>query len=266
MNASAQPAAQAAKSSPANTILSPSPAEMLHAEVHDVIELAPTTRKTMYELYSRYYDGADFARFKHDLTAKEYAILLKDPNSELRGFSTLVTFDIETDRSSTARAIYSGDTIVDDRCWGQQTLAFTWIKLAGRVAARAPKSALYWFLIVKGHRTYRYLNAFAHRYYPHWREATPRGVQLLIDQLAARRFGRYYEHESGIVRFPQSRDHLKPKWAGVDDRERRRPEVAFFLRRNPGYTRGDELVCLTELAVPNLRPLARRLFEQGLRA
>ena len=41
---------------------------------------------------------------------------------------------------------------------------------------------------------------------------------------------------------------------------------AFFLRRNPGYVRGDEMVCLTELAPHNLRPLARRVFEQGLRA
>lgn len=220
----------------------------------------------MYELYSRYYDGGDFARFEHDLIAKEYAILLKDPNSELRGFSTLVTLEIETARDTLTRAIFSGDTIVDDRCWGQQTLAFTWIRLAGRVAARAPKSALYWFLIVKGHRTYRYLNTFAHRYYPHWREATPQAEQSLMDQLAAQHFGDYYEQESGLIRFPESRDHLKREWASIDDAERRRPEVAFFLRRNPGYTRGDELVCLTELVASNLRPLARRLFEQGLRA
>ena len=42
--------------------------------------------------------------------------------------------------------------------------------------------------------------------------------------------------------------------------------MAFFLRSNPGYLRGEELVCLTELASDNLRPLARRVFEQGLRA
>jgi len=40
----------------------------------------------------------------------------------------------------------------------------------------------------------------------------------------------------------------------------------FFLRSNPGYTSGDELVCLTELTSGKLRPLARRVFEQGLRA
>ena len=220
----------------------------------------------MFELYSRYYDGADFNRFQKDLDAKNYAILLEDTSSALCGFSTLATLEIEADRGPTARAIYSGDTIVDDRYWGQHTLAFTWIRLAGRVAAQTPECALYWFLIVKGHRTYRYLNTFARRYYPHWRETTPQAEQWLIDRLAASRFGTCYEHESGLIRFPQPRDHLKPKWAGIDDVERRRPEVAFFLRRNPGYTRGDELVCLTELAAANLRPLARRLFEQGLRA
>jgi hypothetical protein len=54
-------------------------------------------------------------------------------------------------------------------------------------------------------------------------------------------------------------------WAAVEPEETSRPDVAFFLRSNPGYTQGDELVCLTELSCSNLRPLARRVFEQGLR-
>jgi len=46
----------------------------------------------------------------------------------------------------------------------------------------------------------------------------------------------------------------------VSEAHLRLPEVAFFLARNPGYARGDELVCLCELAAEKLRPLARRIF------
>jgi hypothetical protein len=52
--------------------------------------------------------------------------------------------------------------------------------------------------------------------------------------------------------------------AMVEPDEAARPDVAFFLRSNPGYVHGDELVCLTELAPHNLRPIARRVFGRGL--
>ena len=38
------------------------------------------------------------------------------------------------------------------------------------------------------------------------------------------------------------------------------PHVAFFLQRNPGWCRGDELVCLTEVSFENLTPAGRRMW------
>jgi hypothetical protein len=86
-----------------------------------------------------------------------------------------------------------------------------------------------------------------------------------MQELAHQRFEEAYDSERGIVSFDRSRGHLRPMWAAVDPEEAARPDVAFFLRSNPGYTQGDELVCLTELSCSNLRPLARRVFAQGLR-
>jgi hypothetical protein len=86
-----------------------------------------------------------------------------------------------------------------------------------------------------------------------------------MQQLARQRFDAAYDSERGIVSFAQSRGHLRSIWAAVEPEEAARPDVAFFLRSNPGYTEGDELICLTELSCNNLRPLARRVFEQGLR-
>ena len=84
-------------------------------------------------------------------------------------------------------------------------------------------------------------------------------------ELAYQRFDEDYDSKRGIVSFDRSRGRLRPMWATVEPEEAARPDVAFFLRSNPGYTQGDELVCLTELSCNNLRPLARRVFEQGLR-
>jgi hypothetical protein len=57
---------------------------------------------------------------------------------------------------------------------------------------------------------------------------------------------------------------LKPDLAEVPSRLSSRPEVAFFLQRNPGYRNGDELVCLARLAPENLRSMVRSSFLAGV--
>jgi hypothetical protein len=217
----------------------------------------------MFELYARYYLETDWDLFRGDLDDKDQVVLLSDKRGRLQGFSTLAVFSFVT-ASGSGRAIFSGDTIVDRAYWGEQDLAFTWIRLAGRIKAQQKDVPLFWFLIVKGHRTYRYLSAFTNSYFPHWQRPTPVEVRCLMDDLARQRYGHHYDPRCGLIRFPTSRGQLKPTWANVSSSEMRRPEVSYFLERNPGYAQGDELVCLTELCEDNLRPLARRLFVQGM--
>ena len=126
-----------------------------------------------------------------------------------------------------------------------------------------PTRPVYWFLITKGYRTYRYLHAFAHRYFPHPHEATPPEMQACMDTLAKSRFGDAYRADLGIVQFDPVRGYLRPPWSGIRAGLRPRPEVRLFLDRNAGYVDGDELVCLTELSESNLRSIARREFLCG---
>jgi hypothetical protein len=218
----------------------------------------------MYGLYGRYYEATTPALFESDLGDKDFVVLLRDDAGAVVGFSTLSILYGEID-GRRHRAIYSGDTIIDRAHWGTQALAFTWLRFAGAIKADVPDCPLYWFLIVKGHRTYRYLSAFSIDFYPHWETPTPAWAQSLMGELARGRFNDAYDAERGVVSFPQSRGHLKAAWAAVEPDEAMRPDVSFFLRSNPGYTHGDELVCLTELSSGNLRPIARRVFEQGAR-
>ena len=222
-------------------------------------------RASMFRLYHRYYEATSKERFLADLASKDEVLVLFDETDTLRGFSTLKRIECEWNERR-CRVIFSGDTVVHHRFWGEQSLAFAWIRSAGAIKAEQPDDPLYWLLIVKGHRTYRYLQAFSLSYYPHWQKDTPALIQRLMDQLGTRLFGRDYKADRGVVCFPQSHGQLRPEWAEPPDEVMKRPEVQYFLKRNPGFRQGDELLCLTELDPDNLRPLARRLFEAGMTA
>jgi hypothetical protein len=237
----------------------------LLAHVERRASLEGRTIARMYELYATYYDATSPSLFEKDLGDKDWVVVLRDEAGMLVGFSSLAIVDATIGGlgGRSLRAIYSGDTIIERAHWGTQALAFSWLRFAGTIKAQVPDRPLYWFLIVKGHRTYRYLSAFSIDFYPHWQIPTPPSARAIMRQLACQRFDDAYDCERGIVSFAQSRGHLRPMWAIVEPEEAARPDVAFFLRSNPGYTQGDELVCLTELSCSNLRPLARRVFEQG---
>jgi len=215
----------------------------------------------MFALYDRYYEGAGESAFREDLAAKSHVIELR-VGPVLRGFSTVALQPFECGEER-GLALFSGDTIIDHEFWGEQALARAFCRLAGRVSAEHPERRLYWFLISKGYRTYRYLHAFARRYYPHPVLPTPAAMQQRMDMLAYARFGEAYLRSAGIVRFVPARGFLRPSWSGVREGLRDRAEVRYFLQRNPGHAAGDELVCLTELTQGNLRSVAAREFADG---
>lgn len=219
----------------------------------------------MYRLYAQHYDAIDHERFNNDLNSKTHAVLMRDQTHTLQGFTSLARY-WHQHGGKQCQIVYSGDTIIHKDFWGEQTLPETWIKLTGQFKREHPTLPLYWFLIVKGHRTYRYLSVFSKKYYPRHDEPTPENLQQLINELANKRFTRYYNPETGLIQFPESRGHLKSSISTVPDNALKRAEVQFFLKRNPGYADGDELVCITELSVDNLSRRARNYFERGLAA
>ena len=232
--------------------------EGYHTAFIQVPELAESTRKAMSELYFAYYEGCDERQFQRDLADKTEALLIHYRH-ELVGFTLYQLYTIRW-QERPVRIIYSGDTIVDHRHWGQQALAFAWIQRAGQLKREDPVTPLYWFLIVKGHRTYRYLPTFSRSFHPHWSEPNAT-LKALADHLAKQKFAEAYDAGTGVVSFNQSQGHLKARYAQPNAREQQLAAVAFFLQRNPGYRQGDELVCLCELCADNLKPLARRIFQ-----
>ena len=235
----------------------------LEYRIETVDGLGEDTVDDMFTLYSRYYDGTSEQLFRRDLAEKQYVIVLRDTGGRVQGFSTQVVTEHRFE-GATIRTIYSGDTIVDHRRWGQKALAFTWLRMSGAIKAAAPAVPLYWFNPVMAYRTYRYMRILYRVFYPaHDRETPPRELAL-IDMLARERFEDAYDADKGLVRFPTPQGYLKSPWAKVPAKDRLKPDARFFHERNPGYVMGDLLICLAELAPANLRPLPERLFQQGM--
>jgi hypothetical protein len=232
------------------------------ARFESVDQLSARTCQAMAELYLRYYDGSDEMLFRSDLKRKTDALLVYSDN-ELVGFTTQEVYHYNW-RGQRIRIIYSGDTVVEQAHWGQQTLAFSWIERAGQLKKEKPDIPLYWFLIVKGHRTYRYLPAFSLSFYPHWSEDSGE-LKPLADALAVEKFGADYNPENGIIAFADSRGHLKEDYAYPTVDEQSKDAVKYFMQRNPGYLMGHEMVCLCELNEQNLKPLSRRIFRRSAR-
>jgi hypothetical protein len=208
---------------------------------------------TMFDLLGTFFAGVTRTTFDQDLTEKSHVILLEDPEGRVRGFSTLLVYQTQVPDTN-ATVVYSGDTIVHRDWWGSPALPVTWLRA---VRALTPSSTpVYWLLLTSGFRTYRFLSVFWRDFYPRFDTVTQ--TPALVDALARERFGDRYDASRGIVCFDRPQV-LVPELLDVSSGRTSDPHVAFFLERNPGFTNGDELVCLTELGDHNLTAAGRRI-------
>jgi hypothetical protein len=234
-------------------------------------EVAPAKRvlaryaEQLYDLYASCYDGTDPVRFRADLEEKQWVILLREVETgNVVGFSTQLLIDVKINQQP-VQALFSGDTIIHPRYWGSFELVRAWCRLAGTLKARLGNRPLYWFLISKGHRTYLFLPSFFCDFYPRHDRPTPPFERQLIQVLARRKFPREFNPETGLIEYHSAHDRMKTE---LDSAPRRlnNPHVDFFVRQNPGYRCGSELVCVAEIAPANMRSVAKRELENGLRS
>lgn len=227
----------------------------------DAAAVGPGLSAELFGLFSEYYADVAAEAFQADLRAKDFVVVLETAG-RVAGFSTarLFPFDWQGERID---VLFSGDTIVARQFWGEQELARAWLRQVGRLARAAGGRRMVWFLICKGHRTYRYMPVFARAYVPAPEGPVDPGLVALRDAIATEMFGARFDPVSGTIRFAQPRGRLREEIAEPSGRELQLPEVAWFLAANPGYRNGDELACLCDLSPDNMRPRARRWFDEG---
>lgn len=219
-------------------------------------------RKEMYALLDAYFSGTNCQQFESDLEEKESVFLLRDSVSgQIQGFSTSMRLSAPIDDQDVV-AFFSGDTIVAREYWGDSLLSRLWSQTifaaADLIKASHPATRVFWYLICSGYRTFRFLPVFFREYWPNMCAPTPAFQQKILDTLGTQKFGEQYKRESGVVRLSSA----APLRRGVSDITAQRlsdPQVAFFVRMNPGHVCGDELACLTEIIHSNLTRAGQRM-------
>ncbi len=232
----------------------------LTGQICNVVDLSQQDRRQMYELMQRYYANVRQADFDRDLKEKQSVIVAREPgNNSVAGFSTQTVTSSIFDGES-VRVLFSGDTIVDHRYWGRNPLAQLWGRLVLSLIDQFPDEPLYWFLISKGYKTYRFLPVFFRAFYPRYDQPTPDWAQRLTASVATERFGDRFEANRGIVVADPDGCRLRADVAEVTGRRLRDPHIAFFSRRNPQHTKGDELCCIAALTRENFESSAYRVI------
>ena len=219
------------------------------------------TQALMHELFCQQFDGVSFDVFQRDLEQKNWVLLLQEESSELCGFSSMDIYDIEVD-GKVKSVVYSGDTVVSSETWSDSALSYYWMGAIDYLRRLYRKERLYWFLLVSGYRTYRFLPVYSATFYPRHDKPTPRDVQTIMDTVASARFGSNYNPETGVVRL-DAPAILKEGYRGIPENRLSDPHIAYFAQRNPGHDQGDELMCFAILAEDELTRLGRRMWTKG---
>ena len=203
----------------------------------------------MYELFSQYYENHTLQSFEHDLFEKNHVILLKDKKDRsLQGFSTLLRVPLKKSGKKVL-GVYSGDTVISKDYWGSPALGIEFLKYLWKLKMKRPGTAVYWFLISKGYKTYLIMaNNFA-THYPRYDQPIPAEYKKLMDDFYCVRFGENYDSSTGLISYLEKSCALKEHVADITSELLKEPRIAFFQQQNPKWAEGHELTCIAKMTI-----------------
>lgn len=225
----------------------------LNGSIIEVKQLTSYQREAMFSLFTHYFDFVSIEKFEADLREKNWVILLSDRENKIRGFSTQMLINTEVEEVK-IKVIFSGDTIIEKEFRGEDILARVWLKYFTTLAASEENIRVFWFLITMGYKTYRFLPVYFKEFYPNYATGIPTFEKHVLDKVGTLKFPGEYDPQTGIIKFKTQTESLKSGIAEPNPGRLKNPHIKFFVERNPGYQRGDELACLTELRTDNYRP------------
>ncbi|MBI3463262.1 MAG: hypothetical protein HY000_09410 [Planctomycetes bacterium] len=226
-------------------------------------DITLSQREEMFALMESYYEGVDRTTFDADLDEKAWVIqIIDEETNRLKGFSTQTVLELELS-GRIVSALFSGDTIVDRDARSERKLFQVSGWLVRSLIDAYSGEELYWFLISKGYKTYRFLPLFFHEFYPRYDMPTPAPFAEVIDALASWKFPATYDRAAGIVKAGPGSCRLRAGMAEITPHRLQDPHVRWFAERNPRHAQGDELCCIAPLTVDNLTSAAH--FAMGPR-
>jgi hypothetical protein len=203
----------------------------------------------MYELFSEYYENHNLQSFEHDLYEKNHVILLKDKHDgRLQGFSTLLRVPLKKSGKKVI-GVYSGDTVINKEYWGSGVLGIEFLKYLWKLKMKRPGTAVYWFLISKGFKTYLLMAKNFSTHYPNIEQETPPEYRVLMNDFYSTKFGKHYNEDTGLITYEGKSCALKEHVADITPELMKQPKIAFFQEKNPHWAKGHELACIAKMTV-----------------
>nr|AUN37172.1 hypothetical protein [uncultured bacterium] len=222
----------------------------LKARIVSVSDLSFENEARMFQLMQTYYDDVSREQFLTDLSKKSDVILLFDKTGgQIQGFSTLLCLRVECG-NKTVRGIFSGDTIVEKKYWGQRCLGKAFLRFLFTEKLKHPFEPLYWLLISKGYKTYLMMANNFSQYYPRFDKATPAAKKALMDAFYATLYGDDYDAQAGLIKSSGETYKLKAGVAAISPAlMKTNAKIAFFQTANPDWQKGFELACLARMTL-----------------
>lgn len=215
-------------------------------------------KETFYRLLCQGFLGVSWQDFIHDFEEKEAVMILRKEHAggAIVGWSTLLVLTLALPDEE-VKAVFSGDTVVLPEYRSGTGLGVELVRYFLRAYERFPHHKVYYILTTKGWRTYKIMPFFFQEFAPRCDRPTTPDEKMLMDAFGKQKYPGHYHAETGIITYSSQR--VRPE--GIDAAPPR-PDAhaAFFLRRNPGYLDGHELVCVARIAPDNFTNGARRLL------
>lgn len=203
----------------------------------------------MYQLFSEYYQNHTLQSFEHDLYEKNHVILLRDAKDRsLQGFSTLLRVPLKK-AGKNVLGVYSGDTVINKEYWGSSALGIEFLLYLWKLKMKRPGTAVYWFLISKGYKTYLLMSKNFATYFPRYDRETPKVYRDLMNDFYGSKFSKNYHPDTGLITYEGKACALKEHVADITPDLLKNPHIAFFNQMNPHWDKGDELTCIAKMTV-----------------
>ena len=227
--------------------------------------LLPLEVDRLWQLYAASYDHVDRRTFDHDIAEKTLVFIGTDAETGATvGFSTALFYVHRYGRRRIG-IYFSGDTIIQPKYWGQHALHRAVLGELLRWKLRHPLTPLYWHLICSGYRTYLTLVRNFPVHWPHHRRPTPAWELGLLDSIGRARYGGAWQPDLGVVSPGAPKPVLKAAVAPITPDLLALPEIALFVRANPGYSNGDELAMIARLDAAAVTGMVGKWLRKALR-
>jgi hypothetical protein len=219
-------------------------------------------KEIFYHLLCQGFLGVSWNDFIRDFQEKDAVMILRKERceGEIVGWSTLMVLTLSLPGEE-VKGVFSGDTAVLPEYRSSTGLGVELVKYFMQVRERFPRHKVYYILISKGWRTYKIMPFFFKECAPRYDRPISADDKAVMDAFGEKKYPRHYNPATGVVTFSPQR--VKP---GSIDAVPANPDAhtEFFLRCNPGYLEGNELVCVARVAPDNFTNSVKRLvsFEE----